>query len=72
MRVRRPDWRLRRTAARVGAAPVGLVGGALQGATGLSAAVVGTWTNALGLSRDGFVLTTSVVLQLASLSQAVT
>jgi uncharacterized protein len=72
VRVRRPEWRLRRTMARLGSAPVGLVSGTLQGATGLSAAVVGTWTNALGLSLDGFVLTTSVVLQLASLSQAIT
>jgi hypothetical protein len=72
IRLRRPDWRLRRAAAGIGAAPVGLLGGTLQGATGLSAALVGAWTNALGLSRDGFVLTTSVVLQLASLSQAVT
>jgi hypothetical protein len=71
-RVRRPHWRLSPAVARIGAAPVGLVGGALQGATGLSAAVIGTWTNALGLSRDGFVLTTSVVMQLASLSQAAT
>ncbi|MGH8825690.1 MAG: TSUP family transporter [Jiangellaceae bacterium] len=72
VRLRRPDWRLRPAVARIGAAPVGLVGGTLQGATGLSAAVVGTWTNALRLSRDGFVLTTSLMLQLASLSQAVT
>jgi uncharacterized protein len=72
VRVRRPAWRLHRTVARFGSAPVGLVSGTLQGATGLSAAVVATWTNALGLSRDGFVLTTSVVLQLASLSQAMT
>jgi hypothetical protein len=71
-RLRRPDWQVSETVARVGAAPVGLVGGALQGATGLSAPVVGTWSNALGLSRDGFVLTTSVMLQLASLAQAAT
>ena len=71
-RVRRPHWRLSPTAARIGAAPIGLVGGALQGATGLSAAVIGSWASALGLSRDGFVLTTSVVMQLASLSQAAT
>lgn len=71
-RVRRPNWRVSEPVARIGAAPVGLVGGVLQGATGLSAAVVGTWTNALGLSRDAFVLTTSVMLQLASMSQAAT
>jgi uncharacterized membrane protein YfcA len=71
-RIRRPHWRISEPVARIGAAPVGLVGGTLQGATGLSAAVVGTWTNSLGLSRDGFVLTTAVMLQLAALSQAVT
>lgn len=72
MRLRRPHWRVSDTVARIGTAPVGLVGGALQGATGLSAPVVGTWGSSLGLSRDGFVLTTSVTLQVAALTQAAT
>lgn len=71
-RLRRPDWRLSDEVARAGTAPVGLVGGALQGATGLSAPVIGTWASSLGMSRDGFVLTTAVALQLAALSQAAT
>jgi uncharacterized protein len=71
-RIRRPDWRVGVSVARAGTAPVGLFGGALQGATGLSAPVIGTWASSLGMSRDGFVLTTSVALQLAALSQAVT
>ncbi len=71
-RLRRPDWHLSRRVARFGAAPVGIVGGTLQGATGLSAALFGTWINALGVTRDGFVLATSLVLQLAALTQSVT
>lgn len=34
-RIRSPHWRLSEPLARIGAAPVGLVGGTLQGATGL-------------------------------------
>lgn len=71
-RLRRPHWHLGGRAARLGAAPVGIVGGTLQGATGLSAALFGSWINALGVTRDGFVLATSLVLQLAALTQSVT
>lgn len=72
VRLARPHWRLDPRVARRGDAPVGLASGVLQGATGMSGPLVGTWVNALGLGRDGFVLTTSAVLQLAALTQAVT
>jgi uncharacterized membrane protein YfcA len=37
------------------AAPVGFLGGGLQGATGISAPVIATYTHALALPRSGFV-----------------
>jgi len=72
VRLARPHWRLAPQVARRGDAPVGLTSGVLQGATGMAGPLVGTWVNALGLDRDGFVLTTSAVLQIAALTQAVT
>lgn len=38
----------------------------------LLAVVAGTWSTSLGLSRDGFVLTTALMLELAALSQVTT
>lgn len=72
VRFLRPAWRVSAAVARAGSGPVGLAGGALQGATGMSGPLLATWVNALGLPRDAFVLTTSLVLQLAAATQAVT
>lgn len=54
-RLARPHWVLPMTTARWLAAPVGLVAGILQGATGISAPVSITFMNALGMARPQFI-----------------
>jgi len=55
-----PSFRLsERTAQRL-AAPVGLIGGGIHGATGISAPVFATYTHSLNLPRTGFIFAVTV------------
>jgi len=55
-----PRFQLSETAAQRLAAPVGFIGGGMQGATGISAPVVATYTHTLNLPRSGFVFAVTV------------
>lgn len=59
-RVLRPGWTLSLARAEALAAPVGILGGILQGAAGLSAPVSLSFLNALKLERVQFIFTISV------------
>lgn len=59
-RLLKPKWRITRQAAKRVVVPTGLVAGALQGATGLSAPVSLTFLNAIGLERREFMATVSL------------
>lgn len=59
-RLFRPDWRLEMETAQKVAAPVGLVAGVLQGASGISAPVSITFLNAMRLPRHSFIFTISI------------
>lgn len=61
MRLARPDWAIKSKAANCLATPVALVGGVLQGTTGLSAPVTITFLNALQQPRRTFVFTISTL-----------
>lgn len=56
--------------ARRAAVPVGLAGGALQGATGLSAVVLASYIHALGIPPRAFVFTVSMLFQVFAVVQA--
>lgn len=66
----RPDLKLSAAAARWAAVPVGLAGGVLQGATGLSSVVLASYIHALGLSPRAFVFMISTLFQVFALVQA--
>lgn len=68
--LRNPDMELSGRTARVATAPVGVVGGALQGATGLSGAVLATYLHALRLPQAAFVLSISLLFLVFALGQA--
>ena len=59
-RALRPGWRLSLPRAEALAAPMGVLGGILQGAAGLSAPVSLSFLNALKLERAQFIVTISV------------
>lgn len=59
-RALRPGWELGLTRAEALAAPMGFLGGILQGAAGLSAPVSLSFLNALKLQRPQFIFTISV------------
>ena len=59
-RLLRPDWAVPLATGRRLAAPVGVAGGLMQGAAGISAPVSITFLNALSLSRGCFMGTISV------------
>lgn len=61
LRLTRPRWVLGSRMGKMLAAPMGFLGGVLQGATGLSAPVTITYLNALGLGRSTFIFTISVL-----------
>ena len=69
LQVLRPQARLPEQVGRYGSAPVGLVAGALQGATGLSGSVFATWLHALQLTRSAFVLSIALLFQVSALAQ---
>ncbi len=68
-RLLRPDWHLSRAAANRIVLPVGALGGALQGAGGISAPVSITFLNAIGMSRLEFIATISVFFAAMSVVQ---
>ncbi|SER64647.1 hypothetical protein SAMN04490244_1029 [Tranquillimonas rosea] len=68
-RLARPDWSLGLDLAARIAAPVGFLGGILQGATGISAPVSITFLNATGLERRQFIATIAVFFSAMSFVQ---
>jgi len=67
----KPHLRLSDRAAKSAAAPVGLVGGILQGATGLSSVVLASYIHALGLTPRAFVFMLSTLFQVFALVQLI-
>jgi len=53
------------------AAPVGFVGGALQGSTGISAPVIATYVHSLRLPRAGFIFAVTLPFQVLGMVQVV-
>lgn len=68
-RIFRPGWQLARPMAERICAPVGLIGGMMQGAGGISAPVSVTFLNAMRLERGQFIATISVFFCAMSLVQ---
>ena len=68
-RLARPSWQMPFSAARKSAFPMGLLAGALQGASGLSAPVSLSFLNATGLERGAFVGTVSLFFIALGLGQ---
>lgn len=68
-RLARPDWSLSHQTARRVVAPVGIAGGILQGAIGVSAPITVTFLSAMRLDRPVFIATISVVFVAMSLAQ---
>lgn len=68
-RLHRPDWVLGRDAARRFVLPVGIVGGIMQGAGGISAPVSITFLNAMRPDRGEFIATISVFFAMMSMVQ---
>lgn len=60
LRVAKPGWTLARPLATRLSGPVGLLGGVLQGATGISAPASITFLNAMKLPRETFIGTISI------------
>ncbi len=69
LRLSRPDWILRRWLAQKLVVPVGLIGGVLQGATGISAPASLSFLNAMRLPRNSFIGTISVFFVAMSVAQ---
>lgn len=67
----KPELAIDATTARRSAIPVGLAGGALQGATGLSSVVLASYIHALGISPRAFVFTISMLFQVFAVVQAI-
>ncbi len=68
-RLLRPSWMLSRSIADRLAMPMGLLGGVMQGAGGISAPVSVTFLNAMKLERAQFIATISVFFAAMSLVQ---
>lgn len=68
-RITSPDWVLSRAAGRRMAGVVGTVGGLLQGSTGISAPVVITFLNSLGLQRPEFIAVITAAFMSMALPQ---
>jgi uncharacterized membrane protein YfcA len=68
-RLFRPAWQLPHGLARVWVVPMGLIGGILQGANGISAPISITFLNALRLERAVFIATISTFFVAMSLIQ---
>lgn len=72
LRLRRPEFRLSRRLASLTAPLVGLTGGMLQGATGVSGPVITTYIHCLGLPREAFIVTLTAIFQAFALMQIAT
>ena len=68
-RLARPGWRLEEPLALRLVAPVGLIGGVMQGAGGISAPVSVSFLNAMKLDRPAFIATISVFFTAMALVQ---
>lgn len=69
LRLSRPNWHLSRERGRQMGPYVGLIGGVMQGAGGLSAPVSITFLNALNLPRKEFIATIAIFFLAMSLAQ---
>jgi len=69
LRLMRPDWQITRAKAEQFAIPVGLAGGLMQGAGGISAPISVTFLNAMRLERSEFIATISVFFLMMSVFQ---
>jgi uncharacterized membrane protein YfcA len=69
LRLSRPDWSLARERGEAMAPAVGLVGGIMQGAGGISAPVSVTYLNAMRLGRNEFIATITVFFTMMSVLQ---
>jgi len=69
LRLVHPAWRVSPRAARIASAPIGLISGILQGATGISAPASGTFLSAMQLTRPQFMLAISALFVGFSLVQ---
>jgi uncharacterized membrane protein YfcA len=67
-----PDFRLSPNVTRYTSTPVGLASGLLQGATGISGPVIGTYFHSYRLPKEVFVLSISTVFQVFALVQTAT
>jgi uncharacterized protein len=68
----RPGFTLPARVTRVGSAPVGLVAGGLQGATGISGPLLTTWLHGFGLPPRTYVFAISTLFFVFSTVQAIT
>ena len=68
----KPGFTLPAPVMRVGAAPVGLVAGGLQGATGISGPLLTTWLHGFGLPPRAYVFAISSMFFVFSTVQTVT
>lgn len=64
-----PDFRIDPAAGRRLAPGVGLVGGAMQGAVGISGPIVGSWIHAYRLTRSAHILSVTALFAMAGLAQ---
>ncbi len=69
LRIARPGWQIERARAEAVAGPVGLLGGLMQGAGGISAPVSVTYLNAMRLDRSEFIATISIFFFMMSVLQ---
>lgn len=67
----KPDLAIGEGFARRAALPVGMAGGALQGATGLSAVILASYIHALAITPRAFVFTISMLFQVFAIAQAI-
>jgi len=65
----RPDWTLKRQIANRLAFPIGLLGGALQGAAGVSAPISMTFLNSMNMERPQFIATISIFFAAMAVAQ---
>ena len=68
----KPGFTLPAAVTRVGSAPVGLVAGGLQGATGISGPLLTTWLHGFGLPPRAYVFAISTLFFVFSSVQAMT
>jgi hypothetical protein len=68
----RPGFTIPTSVARVGSAPVGLMAGGLQGATGISGPLLTTWLHGFGMPPRAYVFALSSLFFVFSTVQAIT